>query len=318
MSIEMIGKVASFANYGDDLMNICKAVGRKDSAVIRYTCLRKNYRYLHYSAARSVQGVVRNAKTGANVRAWMAINTDWKDDPVIGVETEDISKGTYNTVTVAKDGKRRSNCSPTVIFHNPAVAIELGLIEVLEYLVDKVGIDVNASVWNNYTHHERFHLLVHAVFQESSACFDYLMSSGKVDLNSLVEPGQIQTLKMFLMETDDIPKERFQAMVRLPSFDLNDPIVVAGRAIPPIIYMCLSATASPVPMSAAHLEKVQILLDEGADPARENLDGFPSPLSIAIGASSEDSGDSIEIRAGWKEVVRMMRKKIAVDEGNEE
>ena len=43
LSIEMIAKVATFANYdGGDVMNICLAVGRKESAVIRYTCLRKN------------------------------------------------------------------------------------------------------------------------------------------------------------------------------------------------------------------------------------------------------------------------------------
>ena len=36
LSIEMIGKVASFANYGSDLMNICKAVGRKATELQRY------------------------------------------------------------------------------------------------------------------------------------------------------------------------------------------------------------------------------------------------------------------------------------------
>ena len=62
LSIEMIGKVASFANYGDDLMNICKAVGRKDSAVIRYTCLRNNYRYLQLAVERNIREIATNKK----------------------------------------------------------------------------------------------------------------------------------------------------------------------------------------------------------------------------------------------------------------
>ena len=47
LSIEMIGKVGSFANYDNgDLMNICVAVGPKDAKIVRYACLRNNTQYL--------------------------------------------------------------------------------------------------------------------------------------------------------------------------------------------------------------------------------------------------------------------------------
>ena len=46
LSIEVIAKVASFANYGNDLMNVCVAVGRKDSNILRHVCLRNNLAYV--------------------------------------------------------------------------------------------------------------------------------------------------------------------------------------------------------------------------------------------------------------------------------
>jgi len=317
LSIEMIAKVASFANYGDEIMNICKAVGRKESAVVRYTCLRRNYRYLQHSAERNVRAEATNAKTGANVRAWMEINTDWKDDPVVGCVTREKSEGVTSTVTVMENGVRRTNCSAPAIFYNPAVAIDLGLVEVLKNLVENAGIDVNATMWNNYTHDEPYHLLVHNIFHENSACFDYLMTTQKIDMNSLVVSERLQTLKMFMMESDEISKERFQAMARLPTFGLNEPIDVAGRLIAPLIYMSLSASAADVPMHPDHMKKIQVLLDEGADPLREMGDN-PSPMTLATTAASgrANAGDSSAVIAGWKEIVRMMKENIDEAEMN--
>ena len=55
LSLEMIAKVATFANYdGSDLMNVCLAVGPTDAAVVRYTCLRKNYCYLRHILEQNV------------------------------------------------------------------------------------------------------------------------------------------------------------------------------------------------------------------------------------------------------------------------
>ena len=312
LSIEMIGKVASFANYGDDLMNICKAVGRKDSAVIRYTCLRNNYRYLQLSVERNIRAIATDKKTGSDVRDWMAINTDWRDKRITNACRE-ISVQVVNEVNFKQHGGRRAyTCSAAAIFHNPAVAIGFGLVEILRNIVENTDIDVNATVWNNYSTSDKYHLLFLAL-HDDRACFDYLISTKKIDMNSRVmSGGNYKTLKMFVMEADDIQKEQFQAMVRLPTFGLNDPIDIDGRSLLPLVYMAMSAsTSKTAPLSDDHLAKIQILLDAGADPTCEADGGdYPSPLSFithvaAITETTDHPQHSEHER--WKKILQMMK-----------
>ena len=82
LSVEMIAKVATFAKYGDDLMNICLAVRPKDADVIRYSCLRNNMNYLQCTLEK-LTAVLEPPDslwdtTKSNIDAWMAINTDWR------------------------------------------------------------------------------------------------------------------------------------------------------------------------------------------------------------------------------------------------
>ena len=310
LSIELIGKVASFANYGDDLMNICKAVGPKGSAVIRYTCLRNNYQYLGHAAERNVRGISSNKKVGSDVRAWMAVNTDWRENRI----TSACREISLDTVNFELGGEHhRYICSAIAIFHNPAVAIEFGLVEILKNIVENSDIDINAAMWNNYSTSDKHHLLFLAL-HDDKACFDYLISTKKIDMNSRVTIGRHTTLKQFVMETDDIPKEQFQAMVQLPTFRVNEPIGAGGRQILPLVYMALSASTSNTPMSDGHLAKIQILLDEGADPTREAGDGdYPSPLSfithVAAVTEATDHPQHSEYEA-WKKILQMMKKKV--------
>jgi hypothetical protein len=320
LSLEMIGKVASFASYdGGDVMNICKAVGRKNSAVIRYTCLRKNYRYLQHVLEQNVREETEdtrssnNAKTGADIRAWMAINTDWKDDPVVGRATRESSEGVTSTVVVRENENREYNFSARAIFHNPAVAIQFGLDDVLKNLVETAGIEVNACKWNSYTYAEPFHLLIHAVKQKDLACLEYLLSTEKVDMISPIFSDGSHTnpnLKMFILAYDFMPKEHFQAIVRRPSFGVNEPMDVAGRSLLPLHYTCISAGTGRAPMSPNHMELIQILLDEGADPMLQTGDNLSTIAFATLAASEENVEDSSEVKAGWREIVRMMEEKI--------
>ena len=314
LSIEMIGKVASFANYGDDLMNICLAVGRKDSAVIRYTCLRNNYRYLQLSVERNIRAISTDKKTGSDVRDWMAINTDWRDKRITNACPE-ISVQVVNEVNFKQHGGRRAHtCSAAAIFHNPAVAIEFGLVEILRNIVENTDIDVNATVWNNYATSDKYHLLFLAL-HDDRACFDYLISTKKIDMNSRVmSGGNNKTLKMFVMETDDIQKEQFQAMVRLPTFGLNDPIDIDGRSLLPLVYMAMSAsTSKTAPLSDDHLAKIQILLDAGADPTCEAGGGdYPSPLSFIthVAVITETTDHPQHSEHEMKQILQMMKTSI--------
>ena len=77
LSLEMIAKVATFANYdGGEVMNICLAVGRKESAVVRYTCLRNNLGYLEHFLKQYVAFNFDSNQMHANILCWMEVNTD--------------------------------------------------------------------------------------------------------------------------------------------------------------------------------------------------------------------------------------------------
>lgn len=315
LSLEIIAKVATFAQYDDgDVMNICLAVGPTDAAVVRYTCLRKNYRYLQHALERNIRSgtAIHNAKTGADIRAWMSINTDWKDDPVVGRATRESSEGVTSTVVVRENGVLRAKCLASAIFHNPAVAIQFGLVDVLRHLVETVGIDINAYKWNNYARAKLFHLLVHAVMHEESACLEYLLSTEKIDMNSPVVHERTHTLKMFFLENDDIQKDFFQAIVRCPTFGVNVLMDVMGSAYSPLIYMCVFRATNEAPMSPKHMELIQVILDEGVDPTLQ-IGDTSSPLAFASFAASRVEATR-EDKAVWKEIVRMMERKVGSSE----
>ena len=317
LSLEIIAKVATFAQYDDgDVMNICLAVGPTDAAVVRYTCLRKNYRYLQHALERNIRSgtAIHNTKTGSDIRAWISINTDWKDDPVVGRATRESSEGVTSTVVVRENGVLRAKCLARAIFHNPAVAIQFGLDDVLRHLVETVGIDINACKWNNYARDTRFHLLVQAILHEESACLEYLLSTEKIDMNTPVVHEHTHTLKMFVLDNDDIQKDFFQAIVRYPTFGVNVPMNVVGSAFSPLIYMCVFRATKEAPMSPKHMELIQVLLDEGADPTLQIGDNL-SPLDFAFFAASRMNVEATrEDKAVWKEIVRMMERKVRSSE----
>ena len=302
-------------------MNICLAVGPKDAAVVRYTCLRKNYRYLHYVLernARAGRGIATNAKTSADVHAWMAINTDWRDDPVVGRVTREDAEGATSVVVILQAilAAMRDNGIPTdddlapVIFRNPAVAIEFGLVDVLKHLVEQVGIDINATIWSNFTRDAPFHLLIQAILHEESACLEYLLSTEKIDMNSHITSDRTHALKVFILGYDGTLNEHFRAIVRYPTFGVNAPMNVAGGLSSPLVFMCLSAGAGEAPMSPKHAELIQVILDEGADPTLQIGDNL-SPLAFASFAASRENVEATrEDKAVWKEIVRMMERKV--------
>ena len=88
----------------------------------------------------------------------------------------------------------------------------------------------------------------------------------------------------------------------------------AGEVLSPLFYAILTTATSQAPRRPKYTEKVQILLDEGADPMLE-IGNHPSPLSFAArGASEENVEDSSEVKAVWKEMLRLMKRKVESSE----
>mmetsp|Transcript_970 Transcript_970/g.2098 ORF Transcript_970/g.2098 Transcript_970/m.2098 type:complete len:395 (+) Transcript_970:210-1394(+) len=72
------------------------------------------------------------------------------------------------------------------VFLNPVVAIDLGLTEVLRYLIEDVGIDVNtqhysSGVFNGYN----MPLVAHALVHPDPSSFQYLMSVSGLNANPI-------------------------------------------------------------------------------------------------------------------------------------
>jgi hypothetical protein len=132
-----------------------------------------------------------------------------------------------------------------------------------------------------------------------------------IDMNSSVVPEETTTLKMFILGSGEMPKELFRAIVCRPTFGVNAPIDVDGRPLSPLTYLCVFSQTDE-PMRPKRMEMIQILLDEGADPTLEMGD-TPSPLIFAS-LSAENVEESREVRAGYKEIIRMMERKVESSE----
>ena len=71
-----------------------------------------------------------------NVMAWMGVNKQWKD------------RCTAEKVTKFK-GKQLLE-EADLVFNNPAVVLEIGLLDVFRFLVERKKIDMNAMIWANF------------------------------------------------------------------------------------------------------------------------------------------------------------------------
>ena len=310
LSIEMIAKVASFAQYGGDLMNICKAVGRKESAVVRYTCLRNNLGYLEHCLRNLVVGRMKS-----KIACWMEVNTDWrrlctKDR----TEDDELSTGRYEN----EEGMLIRRTDPLIIFNNPAVAIDFGIIDVLRHLVEEVGIDINACKWVGYRSRfgEPCHILslAYSVLTSSrdvfkSICFEYVVSRADLDVCASILRGEDNSNQVWhglLYHGSNLAS--FEAVVQHRSFDPNRGCDMGGVTTLPLhkAISCILDTSQESRSASVGVRKVDILLKAGADPKRATND-FPSPLDYAkfrirrVGEQSEQGKLS-------KILIRLMEK----------
>ena len=193
LSAELLGSVASYASLGQDLLNICIVAGPKDCTAIRHAYLQNNFSYLQHALTEYVGKGCNDWKLCRDrYLAWMEINADWRELVTKG-RMESLSK-----VFRESDGgeKMVPEISPFVPFNNPAVAIELGLLESLKHLVNEMKIDVNAYKWTTYRHG-----IVHPGYEDSAICllattidymefdmFLYLLSKDGIDVCSLISP----------------------------------------------------------------------------------------------------------------------------------
>lgn len=149
---DMIGQVATFAAVGVDLQNICSAVGPMDSLIIRTVYLSDNDTYLT-TALRAFFETSSINFTGdkdetrkrckQHVVEWMKVNNWKKRVSDEKIQNYKVFLVPYSNMSVFPVAAACRTLDPDQIFNNPIVAIELGLFEVLRYLVEDRHIDTN-------------------------------------------------------------------------------------------------------------------------------------------------------------------------------
>ena len=287
----MIGKVASFAAYGNDLMNICKAVGRKESAIVRYTCLRNNMKYLRHTLKNFADNVALDSsweKREVNITAWMKVNTDWrKHCSLERTQDEELSTCTVQRENSVGDDDQRVvqvvlSTNPLVVFNNPAVAIEVGFTTILKHLVEEVGIGVSAPAWCNYItasagRSTKTHLLAVALAYDFStggnSSFDYLLSREETNVHVPMQPGSSKSAWQTMYEVESCTCRQFRALVEHSSFEPNR--FDGDSSHMALLFAFLTAFVSNRALEADNdnpspadtlVRKFKILLDVGADP----------------------------------------------------
>jgi len=195
---ELIARVATFAEAvvqpgherAFDVKNICLAVGPIPSRTIKHYYLKNNLGYLE--KVMKIFAHLSNAEWARECHlAWMSVNTGWR-----GLVTDELMERYRRAILLGDRGFRlhslARNIHPLLALVNPAVAIEMGLLEALKYLVEVKGIDINAKRWLGLdhrliqrTHSLHYHLIVTPITVDNYDAFQYLMSADAIDIYSI-------------------------------------------------------------------------------------------------------------------------------------
>ena len=310
---ELIASMATFAdaNFSPDAMNICLAVGPDVSRTIKHFYLRRNERYLIDTLKNLIVSgneSSRRERAGTNHTAWMEVNTDWK------------------TTAVSDDGMTRSAMPkartpgfiyPFSAFNNAAVALELGLLEVVKFLIEDKGVDPNEYMYSRTLKRGasariRVHLVSAAMTSRQGAIFQYLLSLPSIDLYSEIDDDRHRSRDHGLFEQAlDVYVVRDGAKVFLTSivnhnqFDVNrachrystyatSDFTCLGIALYKLqaillkfeIAYCHSGDEVPdlTPDDSESLERhinaVKILLEAGANLSQSVSDGLESGIAF--------------------------------------
>ena len=214
IGIDLIRDIAIFMSPGAALFNLCAAVGPADASRIRTEYLRDNDNYIVHSLRKIRNLNLENQKVFCenlhlfnkcrnNILAWMEVNTRWHEK----CTRENIEKYNQSPLLVEAD----------LVFNNPAVAIEIGLLNVFQFLVEERGIDYNARTWEGFNSSCQKSLFICAVlrrFEETWTCFSICLLSCD-GLNMF--PLQYSVV----MDIRYIPKDCLRLIMQHPDFNIS-------------------------------------------------------------------------------------------------
>ena len=229
IDIDLICNIASCMHPGDDLMNLCVSAGPVDAAKVRTQYLRDNEQYVVASLKKL--GDIKNLashwyifrdnlhlfdKCRNNISAWMRVNTSWQ------TRCTDENMKRYQEAPLRIDAN--------LVFNNPAVAIEVGLLEVFRFHIEEKGVDVNRALWDGFTEDDEDNFLIRlALVRDDIDILEYLLSvdgfdfTRMIDFTRMSEEGSNEGLECDIIDfAHQYSKEKcFKAFIRHPKVNVN-------------------------------------------------------------------------------------------------
>ena len=269
--------------------------------------------YLEHCLKTFTGRYIDREKMSVNIPYWIDVNTDWRKlCTKEWTEDDELSAAAYKN----EEGERIYRTDPLIIFNNPAVAIDFGIVDVLRHLVEEIGIDINSYAWNGYGIPKKYNLLLTSgaiteVLQDP-ACFNYLISLRDINVSLTTTEGGRKPLWARAYDSHHSYKT-FRAMVEHPSFDANRPLEVFGRMVAPLFDAFRRTIEEQNPEKRQkRVEKFKVLLDVGADPEL-STDINPSPLDcakIVLRRAIAASDVNFNVEAG-ENLIYLMEEKVA-------
>ena len=267
-SVEILSKVASFLSPGKTLHGVCMlAADRSDAAFIRQEYLKDNEEYVIWSL-RALEEKLPVAewphsspelmdslsthrqhfvKCRDNIVAWMEVNTDWRDwCTEEGMEACLQMRAPQSVLQDWQWERRESHrlavpplCSVVSVFNNPALAVELGLCEVIQH---QLRMEVGLSHFNSWTGFCRGHL--------GDVPYGYRSDAVAVDLFDLaLRRGDKATIEVLFSSVEEldmtdednvadvldraaalssVDTEAYKMAINLSAVSVNTPIYLPG------------------------------------------------------------------------------------------
>ena len=239
---EIVAHVATFADAvnSSDVMNMCLAVGPVASRTVRHNYLWRNKKYLGHSISRlrrriSHTGQMASEKACSNHLAWMRVNSDWRSIAV----RDDLMQMLKLASTVRESDRMQLNhLHPFIAFNNPAVAIQIGLFDSLQYLVEEKGINTNSFQWTAFGFSKIWHLLYYAVTYSKKKIFEYLLNRPDLNIRCNATQGtKVHPLfhKLLSAENQDgnLDDSFLKIFMQQPEFDVNGQIIPSNPSFAP-------------------------------------------------------------------------------------
>ena len=276
LSAELLAKISTFSSLGDDLLNLCIVAGPKDCAAVRYAYLHENHGYLRHFLREYVHDKIDASKCRDCYRAWMDVN-DWRE-----LVTDELIEDLAVVGLQNSEGKFSIMIHPYIPFNNPSVAIEIGLMEALQYLVEEKGIDVNQYRWTSYQSFRMFdnqicHLLMECIVGYNFEAFKYILGRGNIDFNIRASKSA-KSCSVFeiVCRQSRLDAAFFQSFIDSSNFDEGSTISESECNIPALHWLIISVKVDSAKDwfdLPTWKDNFQYLLKAGADPYRSSDNG---------------------------------------------